>query len=746
MIDKMCYAGTGAEWMEGLPVGNGRLAAMIWGDDSTDILNLNHEWLWRGKHKDREVIPAKEYLDEVRTLLRERNFFKANLVANLYFGGEGGITPSDNRVDPYQPAGALEFKLDGVTEFERRELDIFRGVYTNSRKTANGSVVSEVYASCENDLIMASWSSEGKFSGTLKLTRVQDAEAVYEFKAYDSQLVFDCAFIGGIKHRVVTDIQIDGKRTVLGDALEIKDATYIRCITNIATSVFDLEAEINKYQADFDAFTSEKDRHTAKFSSVMNNVKLELSEDEALDSLNIEQRLARLQSGERDNKLVELYFNFGRYLMVASSVNGELPANMQGKWNDKIVPDWDCDYHFDINFEMNYWMAEPCNMPQCAEAFLKLIEGFYESGQKAAKELYGCRGIWLPIQTDAWGRATPESFGWAVWVGAAPWLAQNFWNHYTYTGDLGYLKDRGYKFLKMVAEFFEDYLVEDGDGVLQVMPSQSPENTFAEACGYFYLPVGICVSAAMDVQLIFDAFTYAIDAAEILEIDAERVQIWKKMRSKLPKFEIGGDGRLLEWNEEKEERPDELGHRHLSHLYGVFPSSLFTAETRSAQYEAARRSLDFRLAHGGGHTGWSRAWVACLESRFGNAEGFYENFIALIRDFATITLLDLHPPRIFQIDGNLGAVMALIEAVVSFTDGKVHLLRSLPKQLNTGRLEGIKVPGGHVIDVAWADGRVTELKVTIGFGEAITVSNINGEERRFCGKQGETFEWAEVIK
>ena len=741
-MNAMYYTKPPSEWLEGLPIGNGRLAAMIWGDGEKDIIDLNHEWLWRGNHKNREIIPAAEHLEYVRSLLKERDFFKATLVANLYFAGDGGITPKKNRVDPYQTAGFMELKLKNCKGFEWRELDIENGICRVSRKINETSVVSEFFASCENCLLMSKWYADdkkSKFSCSVSVSRIKDDGAVYKITAQENKLIFDCEIVGGIKHRVISEFQTDGNCSVFAENLDIDNATYVKCITNIATSVFDIDEEIKKYPADFKNFENEKIRHSDKFSGIMNGVSLEIAEDADLNKLSIEERLSRVQDGKRDNGIVSLYFNFGRYLMVSSSVSGDLPANLQGKWNDMINPSWECDYHCDINLEMNYWMAEQCNMPQCADALLKYLERFYESGREAAEKLYGCRGIFLPIQSDAWGIATPESFGWAVWIGAAPWFAQNFWNHYIYSGDIDYLRNRGYRFLKEVAEFYEDYLVEDENDVLQIMPSQSPENTFADACGYFYLPVGICVSAAMDVQLAYDALSYAIQAAETLKTDLDKIKLWKNMRERLPEFKIGEDGRLLEWNEEKTERENELGHRHLSHLYGVYPSALFTSETRVGQYHAAKKSLEFRLYHGGGHTGWSRAWVACLQSRFGNAEGFYEHFIALIRDFATVTLLDLHPPRIFQIDGNLGAVAALIESVISFTDDKVYLLRSLPKEWSEGNLQGIKIPGGHIISVYWKDGRATALKIKIGFGKSFIVRS-NGKDKLFSGIPGEIIE------
>ena len=740
MNTKMRYRTQSREWMEGLPIGNGRLAAMIWGNEQKDTVDLNHEWLWRGTNRNRKIIPAAERLASVRSLLKKGDFYNATLEANKYFGGDGGVSSKKGRVDPYQTAGFLEFELGGRAKFEWRELDIENGVCRVSRKTSETSVISEFFASCENGLVMSKWHSSdnsGRFSCGISHSRVEDKDAVYKITAQDNKLVFDCAFEGGIKYRLISEIQTDGSCRPAKNRINIEGASYVRCMTNIATSVFDLENEIKKYPLDFDGFESEKNRHIAKFSEITGRVALEIDEDSALCELSIEERLAGIREGRRDNGISALYFNFGRYLMVSSSVCGDLPANLQGKWNDRTDPPWESDYHFDINLQMNYQMAENCNMPECANALLKYLESFYESGAEAAMGLYGCRGIYLPIQTDAWGISTPESCGWAVWIGAAPWFSQHFWRRYIYSGDVDYLRNRAYRYLKAVAEFYEDYLVEDENGVFQIMPSQSPENTFKEAQGEAGMPVSICVSAAMDVQLAYDALGYAIEAAKILKIDEERVKIWEDMRGRLPDFKIGPDGRLLEWDEGKTET--EPGHRHLSHLYGVYPSDLFTSRTRTAHYRAARKSLEFRLSRGGGHTGWSRAWVACLQARFGNPEGFYEHFIALIRDFATVTLLDLHPPGIFQIDGNFGAVSALIESVISFTDDTLYLLRSLPEQWSGGSLRGIKIPGGHIVSVWWKNGSAEVVKIRMGRGGALK-AKINGRDEIFSGAEGEIIE------
>ena len=493
---------------------------------------------------------------------------------------------------------------------------------------------------------------------------------------------------------------------------------------------------MSAYSLDAARYEEEKARHIARFSDIMGRLDFALNEEEGLSGLPTDERIRRVKEGNADNGISRLCFDYGRYLLVSSSVCGQLPANLQGKWNDSLTPPWNCDYHFDINLQMNYWMAEPAGMPECAEALIRYVRSFLDSGREAAKRLYGCRGIFLPIQTDAWGISTPESYGWAVWIGAAPWIARHLWDHYRYSGDTAYLKNEAYEFFAAVAEFYEDYLQKDENGVYQILPSQSPENSVAEV-GCF--PVLIGQSSAMDVQLCFDALTYAIRSAEILGVDGDKAARWKELRDNLPPFAIGSDGRLMEWNREYTER--EPGHRHLSHLYGLYPSDLFTPDTRPAQYEAGIRSLRYRLSHGGGHTGWSRAWVSCLAARLGDREGFYEHYSALIKDFATVSLLDLHPPRIFQIDGNLGAVAAGIEAVVSYYDDTAHLLRGVPAQWASGHLNGVKIPGGHTVNVSWENGRLSSLSVVMGF-EPEARLEWQGKTFTAKGQPGETAEFA----
>jgi len=356
--------------------------------------------------------------------------------------------------------------------------------------------------------------------------------------------------------------------------------------------------------------------------------------------------------------------------------------------------------------QMNYWIAEPAGMQRYVEALLRHIERYVPHARKAAKDLYGCRGVYYPIQTDAWGRSTPESHGWAVWIGAAAWLAQHVWWHYEYAPDLDFLRQRAYPFFKEVAAFYEDYLIEDDPGVLQIVPSQSPENRFV---GGGDLPVSLGVSATMDVILARQALHYAIRSSELLGVDPEKRKQWQAMCERLPKLRIGRHGQLQEWNEDFEEV--EPAHRHLSHLVGLFPGDALDPERTPDLWRAAEVSLERRLAAGGGHTGWSRAWVACLFARLGRSEEAWQHLNHLITDFATDSLLDLHPPRIFQIDGNLGGAAAVIEMLLQSYGGELHFLPALPAAWPNGRAAGLRTRGGFTVGMEWANGKLERASV-----------------------------------
>ena len=349
------------------------------------------------------------------------------------------------------------------------------------------------------------------------------------------------------------------------------------------------------------------------------------------------------------------------------------------------------------------------------------------------------------MNSDIWANATPEAYNYAVWIGAAGWLASHFWNNWLHTGDDDYLQQYAYPFFKEVARFYEDYLVIDETGTAQIMPSQCPENKYV-GCGYF--PVGMCISSAMDVQIAYDALTFAFSSARHLQLDLEDAACWENLRNRLPQFRIGKDGRLLEWDTDDKLEIEE-GHRHVSHLYGVYPSNLFTPEKRQPQFEAAYKSLEYRLSHSGGYTGWSSAWSACLFARFLRGDKVQENLHHLIVNQSCSSFLDLHPdfhpesrkmsktpsdqpalfnespehlPMIFQIDGNMGATAAVLESLIQCRDGVVYLLPALGKELSHGKVCGVRVEVGHTFDFTFDEGTVTSCKVTLGHQGKIQIA------------------------
>ena len=721
------------KWIDGLPIGNGRLAAMYWGDKQKDILSLNHERLWRGKYKGKEAPKNAHQLPELRRFLRERDYFRAGVFANLYFGGLAGLCSiGEARVDSYQPAGNLIFEIsDNVTEAESN-LDIGNGTITAKR---NSGLKSTFFCDSNNGNVISKWNSETEFSGKLFFEREDDVDATYEITYRPNRILFSCKFICGINFSVQIALRTDGEVCVTDHGLFIKNAKVLICSTNILLNIKD-ERDMCL------SFDSIHAHHCNLFSSYMNRVTFHLDQEDS--DKPIDQRLAEFRNGAKDEKILELFYHYGRYLMVSSCICGELPPNLQGKWNNELQPKWKSDYHMDINFEMNEWLLESANLSEFAEPLTDFVLSFIESGRVAARNMFDCRGIWMPIFCDAWAECTPESYGYAVWVGVAAWMAQSLWQHYLYTGDKEYLRNKAYIFFKEVALFYEDFLVEDENGVVQIMPSQSPENRFKGA-GWFVVS-GICSSSAIDVQLAYDALSYAIMSAKVLNIDEDSREKWELLRSKLPPFAIGSDGRLMEWNEEFEE--EWPGYKHLSHLYGLYPSDIFTPEKRPAEYQAAIKSFQYRMERqedvydGVGPVGWSRAWNANISARISDKEGFHFSICDIVKRFATESLLDTHPypPKpelhIFQIDGNFGTVSAINEALCSYFDDKAHILQSLPDSWPKGSIGGLKLPGGHTIGFSWENGKVRKVEVIFGFAECLTLV-INGNEITLPAKLGD---------
>ncbi|MFC1453770.1 glycoside hydrolase N-terminal domain-containing protein [Verrucomicrobiota bacterium] len=723
---KLWYKNPAKDWLDALPIGTGRLAAMILGSYKREHIALNHEWLWKGVYRNRDNKIRKQLLPDVRKLLLEGKYEEGTRAANDAFAGGGGVSRKGDfanrgpcRVDSYQPAGDLyiEFNHERVHDYIRC-LDLDTASASVSYKIMENERIARERLTCEyvahlaEDLILVRIYNEGSsFNCTAWLDRNSDPDCDLAFSTNTKLLTMDGNFRNEINFRVKTEVwHKDGEALVLdGRKVLLKNVREAVFAVNIGVSARGKTAESEcagrrslRTPVDWEALVQ---THVREHQRYYGSMKLHIPLEEP--AIPTDERIRRVREGKSDPGLALLYFNYGRYLLCASSANATLPANLQGKWNKDLQPPWECDYHHDVNLQMNYWMAEPSGMQRYAEALLQHIERFVPHARKAAADLYGCRGVCFPIQTDPWGRATPESYGWAAWIGAAPWLAQHMWWHYEYGQDLEFLRNRAYPFFKEVAAFYEDYLIEDKNGNLQIVPSQSPENRFV---GTGKWPVSMGVSATMDVILARDSLRYAINSSELLAADPEKRQLWKKILARLPELRIGKHGQLQEWNEDFEEV--EPSHRHVSHLIGLFPGDMLDRERTPELWRASEISLERRLDSGGGHTGWSRAWVSCLFARLGRAKDAWDHLNHLITDFSTDTLLDLHPPRIFQIDGNMGGTAAVFEMLLQSYHGEIHFLPALPVCWPEGSVSGLRARGGFTVAMEWSEGKLKHAIVT----------------------------------
>lgn len=703
------------KYIEGLPTGNGRLAAMMLGTPGRLRIALNHEWMWRGENRFREQEDVAEHLAEVRDALLQEDFLKGTELANRYFAGKGGVSGEKGRVDPYQPVGDVWIELNaGDVRDYVRSLDLDTGLAKTVFQTDMGKIEQQLFVSCADGCGVLLVTAEKPSDMTIILSRKEDPRCTITYEEESDGLRMEGIFQNGISFAASIKVMTDGFQVYVGNSLQVKQTSQLLLLIQAGT---DANGESPLAEMIFlkgHCFDSLFARHKEKFAFLKGDAAVDIEVEES--ELPTDQRIRLFKEG-KDSGLPLLYFEYGRYLMVCGS-SGELPLNLQGKWNEDLRPPWNCDYHLDVNLQMCYWFVETLGMKQGANTLFNLIERYVPYGREVAKKLYGCKGVTMCIQTDVWGRVTPESCGWAVWIGAAPWLGQHMFMHWRYTKDEQFLREHCYPYLKEAAAFYEDYLVEK-EGELWILPSQSPENRFK---GTGEWPVSIGVNSAFDVELITELMQNAAECADILGVDAQKADKWRDMVSRLPRLSTDRIGRLNEWDREREE--EEPGHRHLSHLYGLYPSQLF--EPGSWEWKAAERSLEERLKHGGGHTGWSRSWVACLMARLGRGEEAWEHFKALIGDFATVSLLDLHPPGIFQIDGNMGGTAAVCEMLMQSRRDRLILLPALPGDWKKGSVSNFRAQDGVAVSFAWEDGKLTFFELTAP--QDMTLQVLSGDQ------------------
>ncbi|MCD7738942.1 MAG: glycoside hydrolase family 95 protein [Lachnospiraceae bacterium] len=747
-MSRLWYRQPAKEWEEALPLGNGRLGAMVYGGVDRECVQVNEESMWYGGPVNRINPDAGKMLPVVRQLLREGKPQEAEKLMDLTFAG------CPDSMHPYQTLGEIQFYFDGINGKAADTIGRFRksfdlegvGGYERSlsldeavcqvkfqdRKTRHSR---EFLISKPADCLLMHFRAAGaeKLNFYVQLRREKSFDGV-EKLGNDGVLLHGNLGRGGSGFAMALQASVKGGRVqVLGETLRVEDAEEAILYFTADTTWHYRKKEWNAFLAGPDCsekeFLKEKlqnrlksameksweellAEHKADYSSLYNRFSFSLKGDEAYEQEPTDARLAAVKEGRRDLGLDRLLMDYGRYLMISCSRPGGLPATLQGLWNASMTPPWDSKYTININTEMNYWMAESCALSECHLPLFDLIGRIQENGRLTAREMYGCRGFVCHHNTDINGDTAPQDIWHAgsYWVMGAAWLCTHLWTHYQYTLDRNFL-EKAFPVMAEAALFFVDFLTEEG-GYLATNPSVSPENTYL-------LPDGsrgcVCIGASMDNQILRELFGDVLAAWEVLEgqeyhiegvedISELTKEISQCMDRLRPDLISPSHGTLQEWAEDYEEA--EPGHRHISHLFALYPGKQITMDQTPELAVAARKTLERRLANGGGHTGWSRAWIISFWACLWDGEKAYENIQKLLEISTYPNLFDRHPP--FQIDGNFGVCAGICNMLVQCRDDSVVLLPALPKAWESGSVRGLRLMGNTSIDMTWEKGELKE--------------------------------------
>ena len=713
---KLWYDRPAESWNEALPVGNGRLGAMVFGGVMQDRIQFNEETLWTGAPNDYAHRGAVNYLEEIRQLLRDGKQEKAHNLAMKEFMSIP-LTQKE-----YQPFGDIYLYFPEHEEFSEyhRELDISHAVCRTSYVVNEVHYSREFLASYPDQILVIRVSADKK--GALNFALKLGTEHKESSLAYlEGKQILNVAVEDGVlKGTAGIRVETDGKLGNEGDNITIKGASSATLYLSAATNFVSYEDVSGDPLARVEAclegcrgktFKEIKEAHVSDYQNLFNRFSLDLGSN-GRDTLPTNMRLLKFADTPDDPSLITLYTQYGRYLMISASRKGTQPSNLQGIWNKDLKPAWGSKYTTNINAEMNYWPAEVTNLADCHEPLFKLVEECAQTGVNVAREHYGADGWVLHHNTDLWrGTAPINHSNHGMWVSGSGWLSHHLWEHYLFTRDLDFLRDRAYPLMKGAATFYSQYLVEDpGTGWLISSPSNSPENG------------GMVAGPTMDHQIIRSLYQACIEAAAILGTDAEFAALLQDQVSRIAPNQVGQYGQLQEWLEDVDD--PENKHRHVSHLWGIHPGKDINWESSPELMEAARQSLLFRGDEG---TGWSLAWKINFWARLLDGDHAYELIRMQFRLVSTENtnymggggsypnLFDAHPP--FQIDGNFGAPAGIIEMLIQSHLSTIDLLPALPSALPDGKISGVCARGGFELSFSWEDGKLQEVEVFSKAGE-----------------------------
>jgi alpha-L-fucosidase 2 len=720
------YRQPASQWTEALAIGNGRLGAIVFGGIEEERLQFNEDTIWNGRPHEYQHEGAVKFLPEIRRLLDEGKQDQAEDLAMREF------MSVPLRQKAYQPFGNLRISFqnhNNVSDY-RRQLDLDKAIVTVTYNISDVAYKRETFSSYPDQAIV--WRMSSDKPGQVSFTATLDSphESI-EIKAGQNQLIMAGNVIDGVitfEARLLVAAQ-GGDVTITDEAITVENADSAMLLL-AGHSSFNSFQDVSgdptaRCEATIKAVTGKSfdtllNAHVRDYQQLFHRVKLELGTTKVAN-LPTDQRIKNA-ADTLDPHLETLYFQFGRYLLIASSRPGTQPANLQGIWNDSLEPPWESKYTTNINVEMNYWPAEVCNLSECHQPLFDLIDDCVISGRKTAKAHYGARGWVLHHNTDLWrGTAPINASDHGIWVTGGAWLSHHLWEHYLFTGDREFLAERAYPVLKDASQFFVDFLVEDSDtGWLVSTPSNSPEQG------------GLVKGPTMDHQIIRSLFDYTVKAAAILEVDEDFVDQLTRMRARIAPNQIGRYGQLQEWLEDIDKRNNQ--HRHISHLWALYPGWEITTRTPKL-FAAAKQSLIFR---GDGGTGWSKAWKINCWARFYDGDHAHKLLVDAIAGNTYPNMFDAHPP--FQIDGNFGGTAGIAEMLLQSHTGEIVLLPALPQAWPSGSVAGLRARGGFEIDIKWQNGVLVLAKIHSLLGNPCNL-RYGRTSCRVEIEQGQIFEW-----
>jgi len=711
---KLWYRQPATRWEEVLPLGNGRLGAMVWGGVETEMIGLNEGTLWSGFQRNGDDSAALNALPEARRLIFAGEYARAQALLEKSMLGE--FTES------YLPLGNLliEAPADGEASDYTRELNLADAC---ARVTfARGGVRYDrafFVSYPHRALILRLSASERALNAVFRF----QSELRCVVKATDRALAItgqcpehaDPNYVDtpepvvwgerGLRFgAALTLLDTDGSASAQDGALRLQNASF----ATLAFTAVDNPDMAEAYAAL--GYEGLLKAHQADYRALYGRVALDLGPQPDLPT---DERLLKLKAGAEDPALFALYFQYGRYLMISASRGDGLPMTLQGLWNWEMRPPWSCNYTTNINLQMNYWPALSCGLAECLRPYFAFLKTLCGRGRETARARFGCRGFTVSHNTDRWavthpvgvirghGEGVKGSGQYAFFPLGGAWLCQELWRFYEYTGDADFLANDAFPILREAALFCVDFLVEH-DGRWVTCPSASPENAFTAPNGD---TASVAWASAMDMTLVRESFDHFEKACAALGREDALLAEIREKKARLFPYRIGRYGQLQEWCEDFDE--PEPGHRHLSHLYGLFPGEQFEGD--EALTEACRKAIQRRLEHGGGHTGWSCAWLVNLFAVLGDGENAYRQLRTLLTRSTAPNLWDLCPP--FQIDGNFGGTAGIANLLVQDRGGAVRFLPALPRAFASGSVKGLRIKGGKAVDLRWQDGRLTEKRV-----------------------------------